>query len=87
MLLQVVAVKDNAVNAFTQSVVLVPHVGASIREFIAAINDKDSSFGKHPQDYDLYHLGTFDNENGSFKNFDDPIRLSRGADVKAQPLN
>jgi hypothetical protein len=81
MLLQIVCVKDSAVNSFTNPV-CVPHVGGAIREFSSSANNIEHDFYKHSIDYDLYHLGTFDNDLGLFVTFDAPIRLIRGVDAK-----
>ena len=81
MLMNVVAVKDMAVNSFLPPV-FVPHVGAVIRQFSSSCNDREHDFYKFAGDYELWHLGTWDNDTGTFVNFDSPRRLVRGADVK-----
>lgn len=79
--LQIVAVKDNAVDAFLP-IVSVPHVGSAIREFNSSCNNEQHEFFKHALDYDLYHLGTFNSATGEISGFASPIRLSRGIDAK-----
>lgn len=41
--------------------------GQAIRQFMDAINDKEtnSAIYKHPDDYDLYTVGTYDDNDGT----------------------
>lgn len=63
--LVVVAVRDRAVDAFMNPFV-VPSVGMAMRSFSDECNAKDSPMNKHPADYELHHLGFFDQESGEF---------------------
>lgn len=64
MLKIIVAVKDRAVEAFGQPF-FVRHTNEAIRSFKEEINRSGSDIGNHADDYDLYHLGTFDDESGT----------------------
>jgi len=44
----------------------VPSKGLAIRAFEDCINSDDHHFGKHPGDYTLFDLGTFDTDNAEF---------------------
>lgn len=44
----------------------VPSKGLAIRAFEDCINSDDHHFGKHPADYTLFFLGSFDTDNGEF---------------------
>ncbi len=44
----------------------VPSKGLAIRAFEDCVNSKDHHFGKHPADYTLFHLGSFDTDTGEF---------------------
>ena len=44
----------------------VPSKGLAIRAFEDCINSDDHHFGKHPADYTLFFLGSFDTDSGSF---------------------
>lgn len=57
----VCAVRDNAVEAFGQPF-FVAHVGAASRAFVDDVRTPDSPAAKHPADYDLYEIGSFDDE-------------------------
>lgn len=81
----VCAVRDSAVNAFIRPF-FVPAVGAAMRGFADEVNRADSEMCKHPDDYELYELGSFDDETGRFLNWEDGPRLiSRGKDVRVVP--
>lgn len=40
--------------------------GLAIRSFKAAANDGNHQFGQYPKDYTLFHLGQYDDSDGSF---------------------
>ena len=60
---QVYAVFDIKSNLFSS-----PHHlqsnGVAIRSFSQACEDQQTEFNKFPEDYSLYHLGSFDIESG-----------------------
>jgi len=41
--------------------------GQAIRSFEDAVNDPQTSFNKHPEDYSLFKLGEFDDQSGIIK--------------------
>lgn len=49
-------------------------LGTAERMFGDMCNDPNSPMNKHPEDYELHHLGTFDTEHGSFET-KEPERL------------
>lgn len=40
--------------------------GQALRAFADSVNDGESMFCRHPDDFDLYELGKFDQESGEF---------------------
>lgn len=83
--LVVVAVRDKALEAFMRPF-FVPARGMAARSFQDEVNRAadDNSMYKHPQDYDLYYLGSFDEESGVFTNNERPELIVRGTDSKAK---
>lgn len=80
MILQVIAVFDRAVAAFMQPM-FIPHKGAAVRSFTDWVNDSNSEFSKHPEDYELYLLAEYDDQKGRFNMPEVPDRLCRAQDV------
>jgi len=63
-MLYMFAVLDKAVNAFMPPF-FCRAKGEAIRTFTDAVNDKQSPFFKHPTDFELYIVGSFDPANGT----------------------
>jgi hypothetical protein len=83
--LQIIAVKDNGIQTF-HPIQVVPHVGLAIREFTQAASSPDTNFYKHPADFDLYHLGSWDDQTAVFIPLDAPLVICRAIQVKV-PVN
>lgn len=75
------AVFDRASELFGRPF-FVAAVGQAVRSFTDEVNRKDSDFFKHPDDFDLYHLATYDDVSGEF--FNEVRLLTRGKDVQEQ---
>lgn len=71
MLLKVVCVRDRAVQASKQPV-FVAHVGGAQRAFSDAANSKEGEIGAHPDDFELYELGEYNDETMEFTMLDKP---------------
>lgn len=79
----VVSVFDSAVQAYGRPV-FVPSRGYAERSFSDEINRDapDNAMHAHPEDYEMFELGTFDEESGVFVNCDGgPRSLLRGKDA------
>ncbi|QXP08486.1 MAG: nonstructural protein [Arizlama microvirus] len=59
----VIAVRDVKTENFRFPAFSVA-VGAAIREFVDACGDDKSVMFRHPEDFQLYKLGTFDDRTG-----------------------
>jgi len=81
MILFVVCVKDRAADVVNRPF-FVPHRNVAIRDFTDEVNRVagDNQLNKHPDDFDLYLLGEFDDSRGAFVN-NDPQVLVRAKDV------
>ncbi|WNK13764.1 MAG: nonstructural protein [Microvirus sp.] len=82
-MLQIVALWDNAVEAFGTPF-FVPHIGSAVRSFTDEVRNPDSQINKHPDDYELHHIGEFDPSTGDLRSFDDTHRLARAKDFQLQ---
>lgn len=80
----VVSVRDSAVDAFNRPA-FVPALGAATRSFQDEVNREhaDNVMYHHPEDYELFELGVFDDSIGSFSMLDRPRSVARAVDFKA----
>lgn len=79
----VVCVRDRAADVFgAPNFVL--SIGAAIRSFGDEINregDANNMFNKHPEDFDLFKLGTYDDQTAQFE-CAMPEQLAVGKDLR-----
>ena len=85
MKLVLCSVKDRAADAYGRPM-FVPSTGVAIRSFSDEINrqDAENQLYNHPDDFDLFEFGEFDDNNGKFTIYDEPKLLSLGKQVKIQ---
>jgi hypothetical protein len=83
MKLIICTVKDRAADAYGRPM-FVPSTGVAIRSFSDEINrnNADNQLFNHPDDFDLYELGEFDDNSGLFALHEQPKLLSLGKQVK-----
>lgn len=64
MKLNIYAIYDVKISAYSQP--YYSHTnGSALRAFADHVNDPQSQPNKHPEDYQLFHLGTFDDQDGT----------------------
>lgn len=84
MLLSMFAIYDTAVQTW-RSPVFARSRGQILREFADAANNPQTEFAKHPADYVLFELGTFDDDKCEFNLLAAPVRICIAMDfVKTQ---
>lgn len=59
----IIAVYDKKIGAY-ESTHVARHIGDAIRDWDHIRKDPATKFGKHPEDFDLFELGTLDEETG-----------------------
>lgn len=74
MFLQIFSVYDGPAEAFLPPF-FVPSSGQALRALADAAADKTHQFGKHPMDYTLFRLGTFDDSKAVFEILEVPERI------------
>jgi len=76
-------VKDRAADAYGRPM-FVPSAGVAIRSFSDEINrnNAENQLYNHPDDFDLYELGEFDDNTALFTLHEQPKLLSLGKQVK-----
>jgi len=77
--LHVCTVRDVAAEAYLNPL-FVRSKGEAIRSFSDEVNNKDSMLGKHPSDYVLFYLGTYDQDSAKFDLTSSPESLGVGTD-------
>lgn len=78
----VLAVRDRALDAFMQPF-FVQSIGLGVRSFSDEVNrnSPDSPIFKHPEDFDLYEIGEYDDHEGSLISVP-PRQIAVGKDVR-----
>lgn len=82
MIFRVMAVRDRAADVYGM-----PHfqvsLGAAIRSFGDEVNRaaENNAFYQHPEDFDLYELGSYNDQDGSFVT-SVPKQVAIGKDLK-----
>jgi len=71
---KVYTVYDSKTEAYLQPFFMASN-GAALRAFIDAVNDPASAFGKHPEDFTLFELGTWDESTASLAMLATPVSL------------
>lgn len=79
----IVSVKDRAADGFMRPF-YVPRNEMAIRSFTDEVNRSapDNPIYQHPEDYDLYEIGVFDEDTGEIHGNKILKLLVRGQDVK-----
>lgn len=87
MLLQIVVVRDSGADCFGQPQ-YVPSIGGAIRSFGDESQNPQSIIYKHPGDYILYKLGTYNDATAKMDLLDVPEQIARAVDfVKPDKVN
>lgn len=79
MVLKIFATFDKKLVSFQQPF-YAPTAGGANRAFTDAVNDQQHPMNKHPEDYDLYELGEWDDQTGKFITHE-PNMISQGRNV------
>lgn len=56
--------------------------GEAERDFKQLVSDPQSTLAKFPEDFDLYYVGTYDDQRGTFQPLDTPQHLVKAIDLK-----
>lgn len=81
----VCAVFDKAVGAYMRPA-FAQSVGQMVRSFGDEVNrpDQNNPINGHPDDFELFHFGFFDDDTGRFELSDIPARVARASDLFVQ---
>ena len=84
MLFTVFSIYDTAIKSWLPPM-YARNNGEMIRNFADAVSDPQSKLAKHPQDYVLFELGTFDDDKCLFSLLKAPVRLCMAMDFVKTP--
>lgn len=62
-------------------------IAQAARSFEDVLKDANSEFYKHPEDYVLYKLGTWDERNGILDAPQDFVEITRGMNADLEVIN
>lgn len=83
MMMKVFSVFDKAVGAYTRPF-CTPSAGAAMRAFEDDVANAESPVAKHPEDYSLFWLGSFDDNSGLLTPEEPPVCLINAHEVVAK---
>jgi len=87
MLLTVCAIYDTAISTWLPPLYF-RNKGEALRWFADTANNSDSKLAKHPGDYTLFDVGTWDDDKCKFDLLLTPVALGKAIEyVKALPLS
>lgn len=78
--LVMVAIRDSKAEAWMTPLFFQSSAQA-VRSFGDAVNDAQSDFAKHPEDYALFELGRFDPATGEIVVCEQPVSLAVGVNL------
>lgn len=81
MILQVLVVYDSKARAYLLPM-FTTHVDVCLRAFADAANDPAHQVGKHPEDFTLFHLGVWNDDDAVFVWFKEHVNLGLAAQFK-----
>lgn len=78
MLYKLFTIRDSAANVYGVPF-FVAHAGQAMRMFSDECKGDKSVMGTHPEDFELFHIGEYNDENASFE-VEIPRSIMRGSD-------
>lgn len=86
MILKVFTVYDSKVEAYL-SPFYMPTVASAIRAWETTVNDPSTQFSRHPADYTLFEIGTFDDATAMFEMHPAKRPLQTALEAKRPPTD
>lgn len=80
MLHKMFAVRDAKAELFSKPILAVTP-GEAERAFAESINRPDTIHNNHPQDFDLYQLGEYDDNTGKMFPLPTPLHMVKGIEL------
>ena len=80
---KIFAIYDKCVGVFSQPYFM-QHKGQMIRAFSDEVNNPESQFFKHPGDFDLFCLGSYNDNSGGLSPLAQPEFISSAVEFKSK---
>lgn len=58
--------------------------GEAERNFARLVKDEKSTVAQFPEDFDLFYLGTYDDQTGKYDSLDTPQHIAKAINFKEQ---
>lgn len=84
MEIRIFAIWDDKAKAYIPPFFM-PQVGLAVRAFKDCVNQDGHAFAKHPADYTLFSVGTWDDNTGVLKPFGTLEMIARGHELVEAP--
>lgn len=81
MQLKIFSIRDSKGEVFNTPFYQKTH-GEAERNFRQLLSDEKSLVSKYPDDFDLYYLGTYDDQTGKFNSLDTPQHVQKAILLK-----
>lgn len=81
MLFKIFSIYDQKAKAYLPPFIM-PEQGQAERVFGDCVNSQDHQFAKHPEDYTLMEIGTFDDNKGKITAHSTPMLLGIGVQYR-----
>lgn len=81
---QVIYIRDIVADCVPFHPQYVVHIGGAIRDFGDQCRDKNTVLGKHPEDYELYHHGEWDDKEAVYTPLEKRVQLAVGSNYRDQ---
>ena len=82
MELRIYSIRDAKAEIFNQPIFQKTH-GEAERNFQTLVNDEKSTVFKYPEDFDLYYVGSYDDNTGLIKPLDTPQHIVKAIALKS----
>lgn len=84
MKLQIYSIRDSKGEVFNTPFFQKTH-GEAERNFRELVNDEKSMVSKYPEDFDLYHLGSYEDQSGKIEILPTPSHVVKAISVQRKP--
>ena len=74
MNLKMYVIYDSKAETFTQPMCFFNR-GAAIRAFVDILQDCNTNFSKHPEDYSLFEIGSYSESSGVIEAYSSPVSI------------